>query len=70
MQSLEQDELVQLYNYKRTTEGELKGVVMHFHGYGTYTGKFGYFADCGDDFVGFNFRGFGRTQGQQGHIHS
>ena len=33
-----------------------------FHGYGSYTGKYGYyakyFADKGYDFVGFDFRGF------------
>ena len=45
-----------------------------FHWYGSYVGKCGYyakyFADKGYDFVGFDFRGFGKTKGQRGHIDS
>ena len=47
---------------------------MIFHGYGSWTGKYGYyakyFADQGYDVVGFDFRGFGRTKGQSGHLSS
>ena len=74
VQSLEADEEIQLYNYRYKAEGTPKAVIIMFHGYGSYTGKYGYyakyFADKGYDFVGFDFRGFGKTKGQRGHIDS
>lgn len=74
VQSLEADEQIQLHNYRYKAAGTPKAVIIMFHGYGSYTGKYGYyakyFADSGYDFVGFDFRGFGKTSGQRGHIDS
>jgi alpha-beta hydrolase superfamily lysophospholipase len=75
VKSLEEDEEIQLYNYRWKSQKEsVKAVIMLFHGYGSWTGKYGYygkyFADQGYDFVGFDFRGFGNTKGQRGHIDS
>lgn len=76
VQSFEADEEIQLcnYRYKAVDRDTPKGVVMMFHGYGSWTGKYGYYAkylaDAGYDVVGFDFRGFGRTKGKRGHIES
>ena len=63
-----------IFSNKDRKEGEPRAVIMMFHGYGSWTGKYGYyakyFADAGYDFVGFDFRGFGNTKGQRGHIDS
>lgn len=43
-----------------------------FHGYGSYVGKFAYIgekiAEQGFDFVGFDYRGFGKSEGVRGLI--
>ena len=76
VQSFEEDEEIQLtnYRYKAQNSDTPKAVLMIFHGYGSYTGKYAYyakyFAEEGYDVVGFDFRGFGRTKGQRGHISS
>ena len=45
---------------------------MYFHEFGGYTGRYAYyakyFAEQGYDFVGFDFRGFGKSEGMRGHI--
>jgi acylglycerol lipase len=42
------------------------------HGYGSYVDKFGYvamdFANSGYDVIGFDFRGFGHSEGPRGLI--
>ena len=59
---------VDLFNYRYpSTQGECKGVVVHFHGLGGYTGHLAFmakeYADRGFDFVGFDQRGHGRSNG-------
>jgi len=74
VQSFESGEDIQLYNYRYQCKGVTspKAVIMIFHGFGSYTGKYGYyakyFADQGYEVVGFDFRGFGKTEGQSGHL--
>ena len=55
-------------------EGLPKAVVILFHGFGAYTNKYGYvaevFAQQGYDFVGFDHRGFGLSEGERGLIPS
>jgi acylglycerol lipase len=53
--------------------GNPKAVLIFFHGYGSWTGKYGYyakyFAEAGYDVVGYDLRGFGKTeQGVRGHL--
>ena len=64
VQSLEADEVIQLYNYRYKAEGTPKAVIIMFHGYESYTyGYYAkYFAEKGYDFVGFDFRGFGKLK--------
>jgi alpha-beta hydrolase superfamily lysophospholipase len=51
-----------------------KGVIIFLHGYGSYTGKFGYiaqiYAEHGYDFVGYDVTGFGHSEGVKGLIFS
>jgi alpha-beta hydrolase superfamily lysophospholipase len=66
-------ETIDLANYRWKSEtGQTKAVVMMFHGYGSWAGKYAYyakhFANAGYDFVGMDFRGFGNTPGKIGHI--
>ena len=48
--------------------------MIYYHGYGSYVGKYGYighdFAERGYDFVGFDHRGFGNTEGDRGFVSS
>ncbi|CAI2374528.1 unnamed protein product [Moneuplotes crassus] len=69
------DEEISLANYRyKSTKGDPKAVIMLLHGYGSWTGKYGYyakyFADQGYDVLGYDYRGFGKTEGQSGHIAS
>ena len=44
-----------------------RGVVCYLPGYGSYVGKYGYiakvFSDCGYDFIGMDYKGYGRSEG-------
>jgi len=63
---------LKLQSYKYEAEGgETKGLVYFFHGYGTYVGLdyYGYaqaLAYEGFTCMGFDHRGFGRSEGQRG----
>lgn len=58
---------VKLANYRwKSTKGEApKAVLIMFHGYGSWTGKYGYYAkplaEAGYDVVGYDLKGFGNS---------
>ena len=51
------------------TQQPPKGVVCYFNGYGSYVGQASYqakyYAEHGYDFVGMDYRGYGKSEGQR-----
>lgn len=51
-----------------------RAIIILFHGYGSYVGKFAYiakqFAEHGYDVVGYDYPGFGLSEGPRGEIHN
>jgi len=51
-----------------------KAIICMFHGYGSYVGKFAYYAklyhDQGYDVIGMDYKGFGYSEGVRGRIES
>lgn len=49
-----------------------KAIIILFHGYGSYVGKFAYiakkFSEHGFDVVGYDYPGFGLSEGPRGVI--
>jgi acylglycerol lipase len=64
-----------LENYRYPSQtGDRKGIIYFIHGFGDYCGRYAYFAkqfaEHGYDFVGFDQRGFGRSEGPRGIFES
>lgn len=51
---------------------EKKGVVLFFHGYGSHVGRYSDFVQkltrAGFDFVGYDYYGFGLSEGERGVV--
>ena len=62
------------YRYPAANNAVPKAAIIYFCGHGQHVGKFGYvgkhFSEAGYDFVGFDYKGFGKSQGTRGLIES
>ena len=60
------------YRYPADPTGPRKGIVQWIHGFGDYSGRYGYLAkqlsEAGYDVVAIDQRGFGNSEGTRGYI--
>lgn len=53
---------------------ETRNIIIISHGYGSYVGKFAYYAklyhDQGYEVIGMDYKGFGHSEGVRGRIES
>ena len=63
---------INLVTYRYPAKGEIKAVLIMFHGLNDYVGKSAHIAaqiaEIGVEVVGFDHRGFGRSEGIRGFI--
>ena len=61
------------YRYPVDNPSERKAIVYYLHGYGGHSGKMAFLgkalAENGFEFLAYDFRGFGKSQGKRGYGH-
>ena len=62
--------MIKLQNYRWMPTGEVKGTVQFINGFGDYCARYAYlgemFAQNGYEFIGFDQRGMGYSEGRKG----